>query len=237
MRIQFSDRKCPANHPVPEIAAIEMQEYGMLISVDCRDVNPNDVMTRLAKFWVPPLGIWQSSARDQISHVLGSCRHSTICSHFQPAFSVRPVPAMTTRSPAHCRSRGVKNLALEMESGSRNNNPNPNKKVATPRMMNIQRHGLMLWVMWPIPYARSDEMMPRQIATVNISSLSTDHYIFTRHFSYIFHSPPTEFPANQIPVLMGISSRVYQVHVMNIKAGETVASATPRKNLTVMRPP
>lgn len=45
------------------------------------------------------------------------------------------------------------------------------------------------------------------------------------------------FPANHNPVLVGISSRVYQVEVINIKAGVIVASATPSRNLTVIRPP
>ena len=45
------------------------------------------------------------------------------------------------------------------------------------------------------------------------------------------------FPANHIPVLVGISSRVYQVDVMNMKAGVIDASATPNRNRTVIRPP
>lgn len=49
--------------------------------------------------------------------------------------------------------------------------------------------------------------------------------------------PPTELPANQIPSRVGISSRVYHVEVKNMKPGVIVASATPRKKRTVMRPP
>jgi hypothetical protein len=49
--------------------------------------------------------------------------------------------------------------------------------------------------------------------------------------------PPMEFPANQIPIRTGISSRVYHVEVKNINPGVIVASATPSKNRTVMRPP
>ena len=45
------------------------------------------------------------------------------------------------------------------------------------------------------------------------------------------------FPANHRPVLTGISSRVYQVEVINMKAGVTVASAIPRRNRTVISPP
>lgn len=49
--------------------------------------------------------------------------------------------------------------------------------------------------------------------------------------------PIRTLPANQIPVLVGISSRVYQLDVINMNAGVIVASATPNKNRTVMRPP
>jgi hypothetical protein len=45
------------------------------------------------------------------------------------------------------------------------------------------------------------------------------------------------FPANHRPVLVGISSRVYHVEVININAGVIVASAIPSKKRTVMRPP
>ena len=36
---------------------------------------------------------------------------------------------------------------------------------------------------------------------------------------------------------VGISSRVYQVEVMNMNAGVIVASATPNKKRTVIKPP
>ena len=55
--MQFRERNRPAIHPEPEIAATQMREYGILISVDCSELNPKDLMTRFAKFWVPPLGI------------------------------------------------------------------------------------------------------------------------------------------------------------------------------------
>jgi len=46
-----------------------------------------------------------------------------------------------------------------------------------------------------------------------------------------------ELPANQIPMRTGISSRVYQVEVKNMNPGVIVASATPNKNRTVIKPP
>ncbi|RYO87409.1 hypothetical protein DL766_005454 [Monosporascus sp. MC13-8B] len=40
-----------------------------------------------------------------------------------------------------------------------------------------------------------------------------------------------------MPVRVGISSRVYQVDVMNISPGKTVAYATPGRKRTVTKPP
>jgi hypothetical protein len=45
------------------------------------------------------------------------------------------------------------------------------------------------------------------------------------------------FPENHKPVRVGISSRVYHVDVINMKAGVIVASATPSKKRTAIRPP
>lgn len=49
-------------------------------------------------------------------------------------------------------------------------------------------------------------------------------------------NPPTEFPANQMPTLVGISSRVYHVDVKNMKPGVIVASATPSRKRITIRP-
>jgi hypothetical protein len=50
-------------------------------------------------------------------------------------------------------------------------------------------------------------------------------------------TPPRLLPANHIPILVGISSRVYHMLVMYTNAGDMVASATPNKKRTVIRPP
>lgn len=56
-------------------------------------------------------------------------------------------------------------------------------------------------------------------------------------------SSPGRYLIARVPVLRKYSKRTihlwrtYHVLVMNMKAGVMVASATPRRNLTVMRPP
>lgn len=178
------------------------------MSVDCKDVNPKDLMTRFEKFWVPPFGICVRIARAKTCQVLGSMRHSMVWSHLHTVFSVRPVPAMTALSVISSRSSRVKNLALEMLSGKNANMTNPHRKVATPRMINSHIQGWSGCLIWPTPYAI-------RLAT----------------------RPPNEFPENQMPVRNGISSRVYYVVVMNMNAGVIVASATPSRKRTAKRPP
>lgn len=113
-----------------------------------------------------------------------------------------------TRFFAIWRSSGVKNLAFEMLSGRRKNMGIAQRKVPSPRMMYIHLQGWTLSSMCPTPKA---------------SRLDT--------------KPPTELPANQMPTRVGISSRVYHVDVRNMKPGVMVASATPKRKRTAIRPP
>jgi hypothetical protein len=95
-----------------------------------------------------------------------------------------------------------------MESGRKMKIGMDQRNVPTPRMMYIHLQGRTASFVCPIPNAIRLE-----------------------------NSPPTELPANQIPRRVGISSRVYQVEVRNMKAGVMVASATPSRKRTVIRPP
>jgi hypothetical protein len=96
-----------------------------------------------------------------------------------------------------------------MLSGRRMNMGIAQRKVAPPKMMYIHLQGrIAVLSICPTPKARR-----------------------------LAAKPPTEFPANQIPTRVGISSRVYQVEVRNMKPGVMVASATPSKNRTVKSPP
>ena len=153
--------------------------------------NPRSFIIMVENELITPLGMAAAKILTKTSHILGSLNASKAWSLRNTLF-LMPVSLPATRLTAIKRSRSLRNLALEGESGRRNHSTSDHRHVVPPRMkkMSSYRSGFKSAGRVEMPIEMYEPMMP-----------------------------PIPRAQYQIHYRSGISALVYQKPVMSVSPG------------------